>query len=127
MIIFWTNIQMITDCETWNEPTSHERFYSFSIKFPYRNITINYSFYIFLFMRSIRSEECRLLCWLIEVIFLLEFYYYIYLLFIFIFVRYLGGMVPPCRHTQSPIKGINIEGCKIPIGSDANKQRNTRL
>ena len=24
----------------------------------------------------------------------------------------------PCRHTQSPIKEINIEGCKIPIGSE---------
>ena len=33
-------------------------------------------------------------------------------------MRYLGGMVPPCRHTQSPIKGINIEGCKIPTGSE---------
>ena len=27
-------------------------------------------------------------------------------------------MVPPCRHTQSSIKGINIEGCKILIGSE---------
>ena len=42
----------------------------------------------------------------------------LYLLFIFIFVRYLGGMVPPCRYTQSSIKGINIEGCKITIGSE---------
>ena len=55
------------------------------------------------------------LCWLIEVIFLLEFYY-LYLLFRI--VRYLGGMVSPCRYTQSSNKRINIEGSKIPIGSE---------
>ena len=47
---------------------------------------------------------------LVEVIFLLEFYY-----LLFIFVSYLGGMVSPCRYTQSSIKVINIEGCKIPM------------
>ena len=67
------------------------------------------------------------LCWLIEVIFLLGFYYYIYLLFIFIIVSYLGSMVPPCRYTQSSIKGINIEGCKIRIGSEPINNMNTRL
>ena len=56
----------------------------------------------------------------IEVIFLLELYY-LYLLFIC--VRYLGGMVSPCRYTQSSIKGINIEGCKIPIGSEPLNKR----
>ena len=38
-------------------------------------------------------------------------------------VSYLGGMVPPCRYTQSPIKGIDIEGCKIPIGSEPLNKR----
>ena len=33
-------------------------------------------------------------------------------------MRYLGSMMPPCRYTQSSIKGINIEGCKITIGSE---------
>ena len=33
-------------------------------------------------------------------------------------VSYLGGMVSPCRYTQSSNKRINIEGCKIPIGSE---------
>ena len=50
--------------------------------------------------------------------FMLEFnsywnFYYLY--FLFIFVSYLGGMVAPCRYTQSSIKEINIEGCKIPM------------
>ena len=33
-------------------------------------------------------------------------------------MSYLGSMMPPCRYTQSSIKGINIEGCKIPVGSE---------
>ena len=33
-------------------------------------------------------------------------------------MSYLGSMMPPCRYTQSSIKGINIEGCKIPTGSE---------
>ena len=33
-------------------------------------------------------------------------------------MSYLGGMVSPCRYTQSSNKRINIEGCKIPIGSE---------
>ena len=39
-------------------------------------------------------------------------------------MRYLGDMEPPCRHTQSSIKGINIEGCKIPIGFEPIIKRN---
>ena len=39
----------------------------------------------------------------------------IYIYYLFLFVSYLGGMVSPCRYTQSSIKGINIEGCKIPM------------
>ena len=73
------------------------------------------------------------LCWLIEVIFLLEFskmlslcwlkfnctgiLLFIYI-FIFIFVSYLGGMMSPCRYTQSSNKRINAEGCKNTIGSE---------
>ena len=29
----------------------------------------------------------------------------------------------PCRYTQSSNKRINIEGCKIPIGSEPIKQK----
>ena len=58
------------------------------------------------------------LCWLIEVIFLLEFYYLFIYLFIFVIVSYLGGMVSPCRYTQSSNKRINVEGCKNTIGSE---------
>ena len=32
-------------------------------------------------------------------------------------MSYLGSMMPPCRHSVTN-KGINIEGCKIPIGSE---------
>ena len=53
--------------------------------------------------------------------------FYLFVIYLFRFVSYLGGMVPPCRHTQSSIKGINIEGCKIPIGSEPINKRNTRL
>ena len=38
---------------------------------------------------------------------------FIIYIFIFIFVSYLGGMVSPCRYSQSSNKRINIEGCKI--------------
>ena len=61
---------------------------------------------------------------LVEVYLLLEFLLFI---FLFLFVRYLGSMMPPYRHFQSSIKGINIEGCKIPIGSEPLNKRNTRL
>ena len=64
------------------------------------------------------------LLWLIEVIFLLGFYY---LYLIFIFVSYLGGMVSPCRYTQSSNKRINVEGCKNTIGSEPINKMNTRL
>ena len=53
--------------------------------------------------------------------------YWNFLLFIFMIVSYLGGMVSPCRYTQSSNKRINIEGCKIPIGSEPINKRNTML
>ena len=49
------------------------------------------------------------LCWLNEVIFLLEFYYQL-----FRFVSYLGGMVSPCRYTQSSIKELILKVVKYP-------------
>ena len=55
-----------------------------------------------------------------------NFIIYTYL-FIFIIVSYLGGMVSPCRYTQSSNKRINVEGCKIPIGSEPINKRNARL
>ena len=48
---------------------------------------------------------------LVEVIFLLGFYY-LYLLFIF--VSYLGSMMPPCRYTQSSIKELILKVVKYP-------------
>ena len=66
-----------------------------------------------------QKKSVLTLCWLIEVIFLLGFFY-----LLFIFVSYLGSMVHPCRHTQSSIKGIDIEGCKIPIGFESIIKRN---
>ena len=57
------------------------------------------------------------LCWLIEVIFLLEFYYYLY--FLFIYIRELSWRHGASMSIHSVInKGINIEGCKIPTGSE---------
>ena len=48
-----------------------------------------------------------------------NFIIYSYLfIFIIVIVSYLGGMMPPYRYTQSSNKRINIEGCKIPIGSE---------
>ena len=64
------------------------------------------------------------LCWLIEVIFLLEFYY----LYLFIYIRGLSWKHDASMSIHSVInKGINIEGCKIPIGSEPINKRNTRL
>ena len=54
------------------------------------------SYFVVIAIRQIISIAFVAFMWLIEVIFLLEFYY---LLFIFIFVSYLGSMMPPCRHS----------------------------
>ena len=58
------------------------------------------------------------LCRSIEVIFLLEFNY-LYLLFIYIYIRELSWRHGVSLSIYSVInKGINIEGCKIPTGSE---------
>ena len=63
------------------------------------------------------------LCWLIEVIFLLEFYY-LYLLFIYIYIRELSWRQGASMSIHSVInKRINVEGCKIPIGSEPINKR----
>ena len=67
------------------------------------------------------SSQC--VDFMLEFICLLEFYYlYFYL--------YSWDILEAwCLHvdTQSSLKGINIEGCKIPIGFEPINKRNTRL
>ena len=76
---------------------------------------------------GISGGNCRLLCWLIEVIFLLDFYY-IFIFIIYIYIREISWRHGASMSIHSVInKGINIEGCKIPIGSEPINKRNTRL
>ena len=82
----------------------------------FSNICLDKYIYIYKYMST--------LCWLIEVI---GIFLFIVIYLFFIIVNYLGGMVSPCRYTQSSNKRINVEGCKNTIGSEPINKMNTRL